>query len=226
MIVTAIVVAGGRGVRFGAQDKVLAKLGERTVLERSLDSIQQSDSIDRIVLVAGSHLLNRLPDPSQWSKLAATVAGGERRQDSVYNGLSAAPSGTRIVVIHDAARPFATPALFDDCVKAAKKHGAAITAVPVSGTLKRVADNLIEATVSRSGLWAAQTPQAFDTGLLRLAFQRASDHHIEATDEARLLELSGVPVAVVNGSTTNIKITRPEDLLLAQAIAQLQWGAS
>jgi 2-C-methyl-D-erythritol 4-phosphate cytidylyltransferase len=222
VIVTAVVVAGGRGVRFGAPDKVLATLGGRTVLEYSLDAIQHADSIDQVVLVAGDHLIDRLPDRSGWSKLVATVPGGERRQDSVRNGLDAVPPGTRFVAVHDAARPFATPALFDACVNAAKKHGAAIAAIPVTDTLKRVSDDLIDATISRTGLWAAQTPQVFDAGLLRLAFQRAAEQHVEATDEARLFELLGFPVAVVTGSTTNLKVTHPEDLLLANAILQLQ----
>ncbi|MEA2528491.1 MAG: 2-C-methyl-D-erythritol 4-phosphate cytidylyltransferase [Thermomicrobiales bacterium] len=218
---TAIIVGAGRGTRFGAADKVLAPLGGRPVIAHALDAAEAAELVTTIVVVAGEHLLDTVAEltaSGAWPKVVATVPGGRRRQDSVAAGLAAVPPGTPLVAVHDAARPLASPALFDACLIAADRCGAAIAALPVADTLKRVEEGRILQTVSREGLWAAQTPQAFRLDLLRRAFALAVERGLEVTDEASLLEALGTVVTVVPGSLANLKITRPEDLEIAEAL--------
>jgi 2-C-methyl-D-erythritol 4-phosphate cytidylyltransferase len=145
------------------------------------------------------------------------VLGGMRRRDSVLAGLEVLHvQGCEYVVVHDGARPLVTPALIDAAIEGARETGAALCAVPVSDTLKRVEDNgLVRGTVSREGLWLAQTPQAFELELLLRAHATTD---IDATDDAALVELMGAPVRVVPGSAANIKVTLPADLSLAEAL--------
>jgi 2-C-methyl-D-erythritol 4-phosphate cytidylyltransferase len=219
--VTAVIVAAGRGIRFGAADKALVSLKGRPVLAYSLDAAESSAAIDAIVVVAGHHTLDaiiELTASGQWSKIFAIVTGGERRQDSVAAGLAAIPRATELVAVHDAARPLAPPSLFDACIAAASRRGAAIAATPVADTLKRVEEGVIIETVSRESLWAAQTPQAFRLDLLEQAFAAAAERRLDVTDEASLLEALGIDVAVVPSSLANLKMTRPEDLAIAEAL--------
>jgi 2-C-methyl-D-erythritol 4-phosphate cytidylyltransferase len=217
----AVIVAAGRGERFGAAPKVLASLGGRPVLAYALDAAETADAVSAIVVVAGAQIREAvlgLTGVGTWSKVVAIVTGGERRQDSVAAGLAVVPAETTLVAVHDAARPLATPDLFDRCLAAAQRSGAAIAATPVVDTLKRVAAGQIVQTVARDGLWAAQTPQAFRLDLLRRAFAAADDRGLVVTDEASLLEILGLPVTIVPSSAANLKITRPEDLPVAEAL--------
>ena len=157
---TAIVVAAGRGERLGEPAKILLPLAGRPMLAHDLDALEQATSVAAVVVVVAAHtrtaveaLVAAAPHRG-WSKVRAIVDGGERRQDSVLAGLAAVDSDTEIVVVHDGARPLATPDLFDRCVAAAVASGAAIAAVPVADTLKRVASEQIVATVDRTGLWS------------------------------------------------------------------------
>src|SRR5919112_6813918 len=162
--VAAVVVAAGRGERLGAPQKVLLPLAGRPMLAWSLAALERAETLGPIVVVAGSHTVDaigQLVRDEGFAKVQAIVVGGERRQDSVGAGLAALPDGIEIVVIHDGARPLAESELFDRCVAAAVEMGAAIAATPVADTLKRVAEGAITGTVDRTGLWAAQTPQAF-----------------------------------------------------------------
>ena len=198
----AIIVGAGRGTRFGASDKVLASLSGRPVLAHSLDAAQNAASIDAIVVVVGAHIaadVEQLLATNIWSKVSAVVLGGERRQDSVAAGIAAAPAMTDIVAIHDAARPLVTSDLFDRSVDQARTTGAAIVAIPVTDTLKRVDNGIISGTVSRDGLWAAQTPQAFDVAKLRRAFAAAAAKDLAVTDEAALFEALALPVSMLTG---------------------------
>jgi 2-C-methyl-D-erythritol 4-phosphate cytidylyltransferase len=220
-LATAVIVGAGRGTRFGTADKVLTPLCGRPLLTYSLDAAENAQRVSAIVVVAGEHLLDAvaaLIASGRWPKVVATVTGGDRRQDSVANGLAAVPAGTSLVAVHDAARPLVTASLFDACIAAAQRCGAAIAAVPISDTLKRVDGDRIVETVSREGLWAAQTPQAFRLDILQSAFASAAESGREVTDEASLLETAGVPVRVVPGSVANLKVTRPEDLETAEAL--------
>ncbi|HZP45439.1 MAG TPA: 2-C-methyl-D-erythritol 4-phosphate cytidylyltransferase [Candidatus Binataceae bacterium] len=221
MRASAIVVAAGSGTRLGAKvPKAFVKLGEATLLEWSLRIIAQVGSIDEVVVAvpAGREAAARdLARPLALTVPLKVVAGGLERQDSVRRALALTSSEAELVVIHDAARPFATPVMFDAVLEDARHHGGAIVAIPLADTLKRVDNGHIRETVPRAGLWLAQTPQAFRRSLLVEAHDRAARTATLATDDADLVERLGGNVVVVLGSANNLKITTPEDLRLAQA---------
>jgi 2-C-methyl-D-erythritol 4-phosphate cytidylyltransferase/2-C-methyl-D-erythritol 2,4-cyclodiphosphate synthase len=223
--VAAVVVAAGRGERLGTPEKVLLPLAGRPMLAWSLAALQGARTIGPVVIVAGPHTLDavaQLVRDEGFANVQAIVAGGERRQDSVAAGLAALPDETEIVVIHDGARPLADADLFDRCVEAAAEYGAAIAAIPVADTLKRVTAQAITATVDRSGLWAAQTPQAFRLETLRRALAAGAGEAV--TDEARICEAAGIPVTVVPASLANLKVTHPEDIAVADALLRARHG--
>jgi 2-C-methyl-D-erythritol 4-phosphate cytidylyltransferase len=205
--VWAVVVAAGGGRRFG-RPKQFAHLGGRPVVEHSVAACRPA--ADGVVLV--------LPEGSTDQHYGAdrVVAGGPTRSASVRRGLGAVPAGVSVVIVHDAARPLARPALFAAVLAALAdgNAGAAICAVPVSDTLKRVAAGAVVGTVDRDGLVAVQTPQAFVAATLR----RAHADDPDATDDAALVEALGVSVAVVPGDPRNLKLTTPEDLALAELL--------
>jgi 2-C-methyl-D-erythritol 4-phosphate cytidylyltransferase len=147
------------------------------------------------------------------------VAGGAQRQDSVRIALGFTSAESEVVLVHDAARPFATSALFAACIDAAQRAGGAIAAIAVADTLKRVESRTITATVAREELWQAQTPQAFKRAALVEAHDRAIRERWAATDDAELIERCGGRIEVVESSATNLKITTPADLEIAEALA-------
>jgi 2-C-methyl-D-erythritol 4-phosphate cytidylyltransferase len=204
------VVAAGRGERLG-RDKVWEPLGGEPVVARALAALAVPP-VERVALVVaaarladGQALARRLALP------AVAVPGGTRRQDSVRNGLLAL-GPCEWVAVHDAARPFATREILVRTLAAAQRTGAAVAAVPVVDTIKRVADGLVVETPPRGELWAVQTPQVFRGELLARAHREQPD---DATDDAALVERCGVKVGVAEGAYDNIKITTPEDLELA-----------
>ena len=219
--VSAIVVAAGRGERFGAADKVLAPLAGRPLLLHVLAAVDAATTVQDVVLVVGEHTraaVERLLAGEARRKPVRVVIGGARRQDSVELGLCATASEVEIVAVHDAGRPLVPATLVDRCVAAALECGAAIAAVPVTDTIKRAAAGLVRETVPRHDLWAAQTPQAFRRDLLLDAFASPLARTTTFTDEAGLIEALGLPVAIVTGDHRNFKITRPEDLVIAEAL--------
>ncbi|HEY8448826.1 MAG TPA: 2-C-methyl-D-erythritol 4-phosphate cytidylyltransferase [Thermomicrobiales bacterium] len=227
LVAAAVIVAAGRGTRFGKAPKLFARLDDRPVLTYALEAAQQATQVSSIVLVVNEQQRDHvvaLTRSLDLPKLHAIVLGGERRQDSVEAGIAAVPAETTVVAIHDAARPLVSPWLFDRCISEAATSGAAIAAIPVVDTLKLVEDGTIVRTVPREGLWAAQTPQSFALDRLREAFAHANAQGIEVTDEASLFEALGWPVTVVQGSRDNLKITMPEDLPIAEAIIRSRRG--
>jgi 2-C-methyl-D-erythritol 4-phosphate cytidylyltransferase len=220
MTTAAIVVAAGRGDRFGNRDKIMTPLCGRPMLAWSLDTIQAVSGVRDIVIVVADHTEATVRDllaREHWPKVLMTVLGAAQRHQSVLAGLRVLPDDIDTVVIHDAARPLATPGQFAECIAAARTHGAAIAATPVTDTLKRVTpDGQISETIDRRALWAAQTPQAFDLARLRDAFARVGTSHTAITDEAMLFEKVGWPVHIVPGSRENVKVTVAEDVALAE----------
>lgn len=221
MTTAAIIVAAGSGQRFGNAGKSFAPLSGKPMSWWSLQAASDAISVDEIVLVCGEHsrdsasaLVRAFPS----SKPISLVIGGARRQDSALAGIAATSPQTTLVAIHDAARPMVTGALFDDVLAAAARYGAAITAVPVSDTIKRVDDDLVLETIPREHVVRVQTPQAFRRQLLLDAFARAIQTGQSVTDEATLIEQTGGQVHVVAGSVSNIKVTFPEDLVIAEAL--------
>lgn len=218
--VCAIIVAAGESSRMNGIDKVLALLGGKPVLAWSIEALQQSPSIDRIVIVNSQKNLEPvrcLTAESKWTKVVEVCLGGKRRQDSVAAGLKLFEFCDWIL-IHDGARPLITQDLIERGLEAAKETGAAIAAVPVVDTIKLAGDDktIIE-TPPRSHLWAAQTPQIFRFDLIKEAYQRVRD---DVTDDASILEQLGHKVKLFMGSYDNLKITTPRDLALAEALLE------
>jgi 2-C-methyl-D-erythritol 4-phosphate cytidylyltransferase len=220
---SAIIVAAGSGVRLGSgAPKAFVKVGERAMLWYSLAAIGKVDSIEEVVVAVPQGFENAARAEATSAGVRAPVKitpGGVERQDSVRIALGLTSAESELVVVHDAARPLATPQIFEECLAAAARAGGAIAAIPVSDTLKRVGDgNAIAATVARQGLWQAQTPQVFRRDALVEAHRRAVSDGVAATDDADLVERTGVRVEVVEVTTANIKITTPSDLAMVEAI--------
>lgn len=222
--VAAVVPAGGSGTRMGNETpKQFLRLGDVPVLIHALRVFESSRTITEIVVVvpqdAVTYCQQELLPQFSLSKISSVTCGGARRQDSVWNGLQVVDKRTNIVVVHDAVRPFVTGAVVEQVVERARTNGAAIAAIPLHDTVKRVTpDGMIETTLNRQRLWSAQTPQAFKLELLREAHRSSRQSGVEATDDAFLVEQIGHHVAIVNGSPDNIKITCPEDLGMGEAI--------
>ena len=201
----------------GGVDKLLLELGGRPVLAHSIRVFAARPDVETLVIVvSGTNEAAVRGLVKDLAPEALIVLGGIRRRDSVLNGLEALPPGTEYVLVHDGARPLVTAGLIDAALAGAREHGAAICAVPLTDTVKRAGeDGFVRSTVSRQGLYLAQTPQAFHADLLRHAH---SFSDIDATDDASMVELMDAPVLLVQGSTRNIKLTTVEDLRLAQAL--------
>ena len=221
-----VVVAAGAATRMGGIDKVFAPVAGRPLLLHCLDALHACARVRAVVLVLSKRNLGRgraLVAENRLTKVAAVVTGGARRQDSVRAGLdvlSAASRGGHAlawVAVHDAARPFVDEAMLERGISAADATGAAVAAVPATDTIKTVdANRLVVDTPDRSRLWAVQTPQVFRPALLA---QAHSEITADVTDDAAMVEMIGGRVAVFEGSSDNIKVTRPEDLAVAEAIA-------
>ena len=224
MKASAIIVAAGSGIRLGLNaPKAFAKIGGISLIARSLRTLSAVDAIGEAVVTApaGTELAMRAQAASSGLEIPIKItAGGAERQDSVRIALELVSAEAEIVVVQDAARPFTTPAMFVACIDAAARSGGAIAAIPLADTLKRANDETIVATIPRAGLWQAQTPQAFRRALLIDAHARAARERIQATDDADLVEQLGATVQIVPGSQLNLKITTPDDLMIAAAIAR------
>ncbi len=221
--VGAILAAGGSGTRAGLA-KQWQRLGGESVLARSARALAGCDLVDIIVAVVPPGEEARAQDElaAVVGKPVSAVAGGPARADSVRNGF-AALAGCPVVLVHDAARPFATPELVRAVALAAARDGAALAAVAATDTVKRAApprqDGMlaVESTLDRRMLWLAQTPQGFRHGVLARAFEAAGAAAAEATDECALVERLGLPVTLVPGEVDNFKITTADDLARARA---------
>jgi 2-C-methyl-D-erythritol 4-phosphate cytidylyltransferase/2-C-methyl-D-erythritol 2,4-cyclodiphosphate synthase len=235
MFVTAIIAAGGRGTRFGGgRPKQLLFIAGRPILERSVSAFADHPLVDEVVVAAPGEVAGDPPPYLRETvKPLRVVAGGPRRQDSVANAFQAASGQCGLVVIHDAARPFVSRDLIARTISAAAEYGAAVAAMPARDTIKRVdrsavherqdeagefsgwRDPVVAETLPRDTIFLAQTPQAFRPDVLRAALAIGGG----ATDEGTLAERAGHQVRLVEGEATNIKITTPDDLVIAEAIA-------
>jgi 2-C-methyl-D-erythritol 4-phosphate cytidylyltransferase len=223
-MVYALIVAGGRGVRLKSpRPKQYLLLAGAPILTRTLQAFGACDCIDRIILVVPpadiAFCQKAVIAPARLNKGVHVVAGGVRRQNSVYNGLAAIEIDDSIVAIHDGVRPLVTPETIAACVDAAGVHGACIPGVPAWETLKQVSvSGIIESTLPRERVWLAQTPQVFRTGIIRAAHEQARQEGYLGTDDAGLVERLGQEVRMVLGHRRNIKITTREDLAMAEAL--------
>ncbi|MCM3015946.1 2-C-methyl-D-erythritol 4-phosphate cytidylyltransferase [Bacillus subtilis] len=223
-----VIPAAGQGKRMKAgRNKLFIELKGDPVIIHTLRVFDSHRQCDKIILVINEqereHFQQLLSDyPFQTS--IELVAGGEERQHSVYKGLKAVKQ-EKIVLVHDGARPFIKHEQIDELIAEAEQTGAAILAVPVKDTIKRVQDLQVSETIERSSLWAVQTPQAFRLSLLMKAHDEAERKGFLGTDDASLVEqMEGGSVRVVEGSYTNIKLTTPDDLTSAEAIMESESG--
>ncbi len=226
---SAIILAGGSSRRMGeGVDKLMIRAAGLPLLAHALLAFEHCPDVDEIVLVSREDrkaICQELAREHRIAKLACVTTGGVERQDSVWCGLQAMAKNSDIVLIHDGARSLVTPDIISRCVAAARKDGAAIPASRVKDTIKRAAPDLrIEATVDRSQLWAAQTPQTFRTDLIRRAYEPLVRERVIVTDDAAAVERLGHPVTLVECDPLNLKITTPEDLLLAEIVLSKRNG--
>ncbi len=222
MTAAAVIVAGGRGVRMGADvPKQFLLLGGKPILERTLGPFLACRDILEVVIAAPrEHIAEteRVAASLAPRKPVRVVEGGRERQESVRLGIAALACGADIVLVHDAVRPFITADLIESCIFGAARTGAVTVARPVKETIKTVEDGMVTGTPDRSRYRIVQTPQAFRTGLITEAHERARAEGFLGTDDCMLVERLGHPVAVIEGDDTNIKITTPADLAAAGAL--------
>jgi 2-C-methyl-D-erythritol 4-phosphate cytidylyltransferase len=218
-----LIPAAGMGRRMGSpRNKLLLPLLDKSIIAWTLLAAEAAQTVQWIGLIS---------QPEDWddfkgiladlslTKPVAFIQGGTTRQESVYNGLQALPGDAKHVLIHDGARCLATPDLFDRCAAALQTHRGLIAAIPVKDTIKVVdADQRIQSTPDRRYLWAAQTPQGFEVAQLKACHDRGRREGWEVTDDAALFEQCGLSVQIVEGEETNLKVTTPVDLAIAEFI--------
>lgn len=218
-----LIPAAGVGRRMGSdRNKLLLTLHNKPILAWTLQAAEASQHISWIGMICQSVDEPDIKDILQdliLSKPVTLIRGGSTRQESVYNGLQALPSEAEQVLIHDGARCLATPALFDRCAEALQTCQGFVAAVPVKDTIKVVDDTAtVQSTPDRSTLWAAQTPQGFHVAPLKSAHDKGLTEGWAVTDDAALFERCGLPVKIVRGEETNLKVTTPEDLKIAEMV--------
>ena len=232
-----LIPAAGMGRRMGSEclrqgytqrNKLLLTLLGKPLIAWTLLAVEASSRIDWIGIVCQPEDmpdLKAIVAELSLTKAVEFIEGGKTRQESVYNGLQALPPDAQRVLIHDGARCLATPDLLDRCSEILFKYFGLIAAVPVKDTIKIVDEaNFIEDTPDRSRLWAAQTPQGFDVGLLKECHEKGRHLGWEVTDDAALFEKCDLPVLIVEGEETNLKVTTPVDLAIAEFILRQRLG--
>lgn len=213
----AVIVAAGNATRMGGIDKMQADLCGQPVIVRTVRAFQDCEAISEIVIVTREDLI--LPFQNlvrDMDKVKAVVAGGKSRQESVALGLNTLSAACKLAAIQDGARPLVSGKLIDRCVRAAHTYSAAAPAIPVKDTIKVVEGRLVKNTPDRATLFAVQTPQVFDRELLCGALRKAEKDGAAVTDDCSAVEHLGMPVKIVEGEETNIKITTPLDLKIAE----------
>ena len=223
----AVIVSAGKGLRFmEGKKKQFYFLEGKSILAHTLDKFEACPLIRSILLVVGQedmdYCLKEVVEKFEFKKVSRIVPGGRRRQESVKNGIDALPKNAEVVAIHDGVRPFVTNAMIEDSIHSAARYGAVVLAMPVKDTIKMSSpDGTVLKTLDRESLWQIQTPQTFQVKIIKEAYSRATKDAFVGTDDASLVERMGVPVHILPGSYTNIKITTPEDLLLANLFLKL-----
>lgn len=229
--VTVLIPAAGAGKRMGkAPAKQFLMLGDKPILAHTLLAFQRTTEIDEIIPILSEEdletCLGKIIEGYHITKVKTLVVGGKERQDSVGNGLHKLEKDAAIVLVHDAVRPFVTPEMIKETVDYAKRGECVTVGVPIKDTIKEVTDQgIVRHTLDRSRLWAIQTPQAFPVKTLKHAYEEAFKKRMYGTDDATIVERMGGAVRVLMGSYENIKITTPEDLMLAEEILKRRYDA-
>jgi len=221
---TAIVLAAGKGTRMNAgMNKQFMLINDKPLLAQTLAAFQSCSAIDSIILVAGREELKtckeQILDVYGFDKVDKLVSGGSERQQSVYNGILELEDDCSIVVIHDGARPILPEGIIEKCIDGAKIYGAVSAGMPAKETIKILnEEGFVQYTPERGKVWVTQTPQAFKRDIIEKAHKMTNIKGISGTDDAFLVECMGIKVKMLEGSYENIKITTPEDIILAEAI--------
>jgi len=227
MKVEALIISAGKGHRFiEGKKKQFHLLAEKPILAHTIDKFETCPLIHSILLVVGQedmdYCLKEIIEKYQYKKVSQIVPGGKRRQDSVRNGIEVLSKDAEIVVIHDGVRPFVTKEMIEDSIRSAIRFGAVVLAMPVKETIKMVQpDGTVLKTLDRESLWQIQTPQTFQVNVIKEAYHKATEDGFAGTDDASLVERLGIKVHILPGSYTNIKITTPEDLILANLFLEV-----
>jgi len=222
--VTALIPAAGMGRRMGkAVAKQFLPLGDKPMLAHTLLVFQRSTEIDEIIPILSQEdmesCLRDIIERYHITKVRTLVVGGKERQDSVANGLQKLEKDASIVLVHDGVRPFVTESMIAETVERARKGECVTIGVPIKDTIKETDEHgVVRRTLERNRLWAIQTPQAFPLKILKRAYEESLTNKLYGTDDASLVERAGGKVHVIMGSYDNIKITTPEDLILAEEI--------
>ena len=221
---TVIILAAGKGTRMQADlNKQYLLLQGNPIIAYTIKAFEESPLIDNIILVINENdnkLFEELiVNKFKFEKITKIITGGKERQDSVKKGLAQVHKKTKIVLVHDGARPFVTNNIIKNCIEGATKYDAVSAGVPIKDTVKIIDEekNVIS-TPKRSSLWITQTPQAFKVKVLTKAHLEANNDNFLGTDDASLVERMGVSVKMVDGDYKNFKITTPEDLVAAEAM--------
>ncbi len=225
-VVAALVVAAGSGVRMGgAMPKQFIEIANKPILQHTLERFQHSAAIDQVYVILSPEYVDEYAAiiENNWriSKLVKVVAGGAERHLSVWAGLQNLSKDVEIVLIHDGVRPFVSEQIIDASIKSAVLYGAAVVGVPPKDTVKQVEGDVIGHTLDRKTLLLAQTPQTFRKNIILKANEQAFADNAFSTDDAALVERMGRQVAIVPGEWKNIKITSPEDLVVAKAFLEM-----
>lgn len=225
MFVSAIIPAAGFGERMGATiSKQFLMLNGKPILVHTLERFQACDMVSEIVVAtqrSSLPFIEEIKEKYSLTKLKSPVEGGERRQDSIANALRHIDERSEIVSVHDAVRPFVHLKEITQSIETAKYYGASIVAVRAKDTMKQAStDGRVEKTLNRSSLWSVQTPQTFQKKILFDAYRFAENNELTATDDSFLAEQIGHSPIIVEGSYENIKVTTPDDLLLAELLVK------
>lgn len=224
MYCSVVIVAAGKGTRMGMDiNKQYLNLKGKEVVAHTISSFEECDDIDEIIVVTGEnekeYFKENVWERYGFKKIKSIAIGGKERQDSVYNGLSMVSRWSDVVLIHDGARPLIAKKQIKESIKIATEIGACVVGVPVKDTIK-VCDEKqsVIGTPARDTLWIVQTPQAFRYDWIMKAYANAKEKGVQGTDDAMLVEELGYPLQMIKGSYGNIKITTPEDLLIAEVL--------
>ncbi len=224
-ICSVVVAAAGSSSRMQGTNKLFIEIGGKPVLAHTLTALNRCKELAEIIVVTRSDDMTavaQLCSTYKISKISKIIAGGKTRLESVYNGVQQVSADSRLIAVHDGARPFVTQNLVSNTVDAALKFSAAAPAVPVTSTLKQAKNGMVEKTIARENLYEVQTPQIFAAEILKGALQNAVDKSLNITDDCMAAEAIGCPVKLTEGSRENIKLTTVADIAYAEVIHKAQ----
>lgn len=223
MNTSVVIVCAGNSTRMGGVNKILMPLGERLVIGVTMQAFEKCESVSEIIIVARENDIPAIREEAKKagiSKLKTCTTGGATRQESVINGVKCISKNTELIAIHDGARPLVKPEHIEKTIKDASIFGGATLGVPVKDTIKMVDDGLITDTPPRKFLYITQTPQIFKRNLYFEGIDFALEHGLDFTDDCQLVEAIGGKVYMTIGDYTNIKITTPEDIKIAEILLE------